>query len=83
MLYGATSLELSYDQGTSGSAIIAGYSVDGGTTWTDFDSTGPNANIKHSFTVAQGTKSVLVRFSHPETNAKNTRFDNPTLAVGE
>lgn len=83
MLYGATSLELSYDQGTSGSAIIAGYSVDGGTTWTDFDSTSPSANIKHSFTVAQGTKSVLVRFNHPDTNAKNTRFDNPTLTVGE
>lgn len=82
-LYGATSLELSYDQGTNGSAIIAGYSVDGGTTWTDFDSTGPSANIKHSITVNQGTESILVRFTHPSANAKNTRFDNPTLAVGE
>ena len=82
-LYGVTSLVLSYDQGTSGSAIIAGYSVDGGTTWTDFASTGPNPNITHSFTVEPGTASVLVRFSHPSTNGKNTRFDNPTLTVGE
>lgn len=82
-LYGATSLVLTYSQATSGSLLVAGYSVDGGTSWTDFDASGPAASNEYSFTVQSGTSSVLLRFVHASTNAKNTRFDNPSLTVGE
>ena len=81
-LYGATSLVLSYDQGTSGSSLTAGYSTDGGTTWTDFSASGPGAGNEYTFTVQSGTTSVILRFVHSSSNAKNTRFDNPSLAVG-
>lgn len=81
-LYGSTSLILTYDQATSGSSLTASYSVNGGSTWTDFEASGPAANISRTFTVPSGTTSVLLRFSHASTNAKNTRFDNPKLTVG-
>lgn len=81
-LYGATSLVLTYDQGTSGSSLTAGYSTDGGTSWTDFEASGPQANVERAFTVDSGTTSIILRFVHVSTNAKNTRFDNPKLAVG-
>lgn len=81
-LYGATSLILTYDQGTSGSSITAEYSINGGTTWTAFSASGPAANITYNFVVPSNTESVLLRFSHVSTNAKNTRFDNPKLTVG-
>ena len=81
-LYGATSLVLTYDQGTSGSSITPSYSVDGGKNWTNLSSSGPAANITREFTVDGGTTSILIRFTHPSTNSKNTRFDNPTLSVG-
>lgn len=81
-LYGATSLVLTYDQGTSGSSITAGYSTDGGTTWTNFSASGPATNNECTFTVPSGTTSVILRFVHSSSNAKNTRFDNPKLAVG-
>ncbi len=82
-LYGATSLVITYAQGTNSSSIVTSYSTDGGTNWTSFDSTGAAATNTHSFTVASGTTSVILRFVHPSTNAKNTRFDNPTLSVGD
>ena len=82
-LYGATSLVLTYSQATSGSSLVAGYSVDGGISWTDFAASGPAASIEYSFTVQSGTSSVLLRFVHASSNAKNTRFDNPSLKVGE
>lgn len=81
-LYGATSLVLTYDQGTSGSSITASYSKDGGSSWTDFDASGPGADITREFTVPSNTESVILKFSHSSSNAKNTRFDNPKLAVG-
>ncbi len=82
-LYGATSLVLTYDQGTGSSSITAGYSTDGGSTWTDFNASGPAAGVERTFTVQSGTTSVILRFTHPSSNGKNTRFDNPKLAVGE
>lgn len=81
-LFGATSLVITYDQGTSSSSIVTSYSIDG-SNWTSFGSTGPGANKTHSFTVPSGTTSVMLKFAHPDSNAKNTRFDNPTLKVGE
>lgn len=83
-LYGATSLVLSYDQGTSGSSLTAGYSTDGGTNWTNFDASGPAASSTNSFafTVQSGTTSIILRFVHSSSNGKNTRFDNPKLSVG-
>lgn len=81
-LYGATSLVITYDQGTKSSSIVTSYSIDG-SSWTSFDATGAGANNTHSFTVPSGTTSVMLKFAHPESNANNTRFDNPTLKVGE
>ena len=81
-LYGATSLVLTYDQATSGSSLTASYSVDGGTSWTDFSASGPAANISREFTVQSGTNTIILKFSHASSNAKNTRFDNPKLTVG-
>ena len=83
-LYGATSLVLSYDQGTKNSSLTAGYSTDGGTNWTDFDASGPAASSTNSFafTVQSGTTSIILRFVHSSSNGSNTRFDNPKLAVG-
>lgn len=82
-LYGATSLVLTYDQGTSGSSLTAGYSTDGGSSWTNFDASSAAANVERTFTVEPGTTSVILRFVHSSSNAKNTRFDNPKLAVGD
>ena len=81
-LYGATSFVLTYDQATSGSSLIASYSVDGGTTWNDLSASGPAANISREFTVQSGTNTLILKFSHSSSNAKNTRFDNPKLIVG-
>lgn len=81
-LYGATSLVLTYDQATNGSSLTAGYSTDGGTTWTGFSASGPAAGNEYTFTVQSGTASVILRFVHSSSNSKNTRFDNPKLAVG-
>ena len=83
-LYGATSLVLSYDQGTNKSQLTAGYSTDGGSSWTDFTSSGAASSSTNSynFTVPSNTASIILRFVHSSSNAYNTRFDNPTLTVG-
>ena len=83
LLYGATSLVLSYDQGTKNSSLTASYSTDNGETWTSFDATSAGAGHTFNFTVDSGIESVLLKFSHVSTNTVNTRFDNPTLTVGE
>ena len=82
-LYGATKLVLSHAQGTSGSLLEASYSIDG-SEWTSLGSqSGPIAQKDYSFEVPAGTDAVMIRFSHPDSNAKNTRADNFKLVVGE
>lgn len=82
-LYGATKLVLSHAQATSGSLLEASYSIDG-SEWTSLGSqSGPIAQKDYSFEVPAGTDAVMIRFSHPDSNAKNTRADNFKLVVGE
>lgn len=82
-LYGATKLVLSHAQGTSGSLLEASYSIDG-SEWTSLGSqSGPIAQKDYSFEVPAGTDAVMIRFSHPDSNSKNTRADNFKLVVGE
>lgn len=82
-LYGATKLVLSHAQATSGSLLEASYSIDG-SEWTSLGSqSGPIAQKDYPFEVPAGTDAVMIRFSHPDSNAKNTRADNFKLVVGE
>lgn len=82
-LYGATKLVLSHAQATSGSLLEASYSIDG-SEWASLGSqSGPIAQKDYSFEVPAGTDAVMIRFSHPDSNAKNTRADNFKLVVGE
>lgn len=82
-LYGATKLVLSHAQATNGSLLEASYSIDG-SEWTSLGSqSGPIAQKDYSFEVPAGTDAVMIRFSHPDSNAKNTRADNFKLVVGE
>lgn len=82
-LYGATKLVLSHAQATSGSLLEASYSIDG-SEWTSLGSqSGPIAQKDYSFEVPAGTDAVMIRFSHPDSNTKNTRADNFKLVVGE
>ena len=83
-LYGATSLTFSHSQGTSGSSCTSEYSTDGGSTWTQLGTqSGAIETKSYNFTVAEGTESIVIRLSHPATNAKNTRVDNLKLVVAE
>lgn len=84
-LYGATKLVLSHVQATSGSLLEASYSIDG-SEWTSLGSqSGPtyDGDKSYSFEVPAGTDTVMIRFSHPDSNTKNTRADNFKLVVGE
>lgn len=84
-LYGATKLVLSHAQATSGSLLEASYSIDG-SEWTSLGSqSGPtyDGDKSYSFEVPAGTDTVMIRFSHPDSNTKNTRADNFKLVVGE
>ena len=82
-LYGATNLILSYDQGTSGSSLTPSYSVDNGATWVELDASGPGASTVNSYAITVDAETIILKFSHFSTNAKNTRFDNPSLTVAE
>lgn len=84
-LYGATKLVLSHKQATSGSLLEASYSIDG-SEWISLGSqSGPtnDGDKSYSFEVPAGTSGVMIRFSHPASNAKNTRADDFKLVVGE
>ena len=82
-LYGATNLILSYDQGTSGSSLTPSYSVDNGATWVELAASGPGASTVNSYAITVDAETIILKFSHFSTNAKNTRFDNPSLTVAE
>ena len=82
-LYGATNLILSYDQGTSGSSLTPSYSVDNGATWVELAASGPGASTANSYAITVDAETIILKFSHFSTNAKNTRFDNPSLTVAE
>lgn len=83
-LYGATSLEFTHAQATSGSSIKTEYSTDDGETWITLGTTsGPAEEVKYDFSVSSGVSSIILRFTHPSSNTKNTRFDTPILKVGE
>ena len=79
-LYGATSLSFSHSQGTSGSACQTSYSVDGGSTWTSLGTqSGAIATKTYTFTVPDGTESIMIKLTHDSSNNKNTRVDNLEL----
>ena len=79
-LYGATSLSFSHSQGTSGSSCQTFYSADGGSTWTSLGTQGGAIAEKvYTFTVPEGTESIMIKLSHPSSNSKNTRVDNLEL----
>ena len=82
-LYGATNLILSYDQGTGGSSLTPSYSVDNGATWVELAASGPGASTVNSYAITVDAETIILKFSHFSTNAKNTRFDNPSLTVAE
>ena len=74
---------LSYDQGTSGSSLTPSYSVDNGATWVELAASGPGASTVNSYAITVDAETIILKFSHFSTNAKNTRFDNPSLTVAE
>ena len=81
-LYGATSLAFSHSQGTSGSACISSYSIDGGSSWVSLGTQSGATDKKiYSFTVPAGTESIMIRLAHQSSNTKNTRVDNLELIV--
>ena len=82
-LYGATNLILSYDQGTKDSSLTPSYSVDNGATWVELAASGPGASTVNSYAITVDAETIILKFSHFSTNAKNTRFDNPSLTVAE
>lgn len=83
VLYGATKVTLSFAQGGSGTSITPAYSFDGGTTWVSLTATsGSNANNSYTITTS-GKTSILLKFTHLSSNAKNTRIDNLALTVAE
>lgn len=81
-LYGATSLTFSHSQGTNGSSCQTLYSTNGGSSWTSLGTqSGPVAKKTYTFTVPEGTESILIKLVHASSNAKNTRVDNLELKV--
>ena len=83
VVYGATKVTLSFAQGGRGTSITPAYSFDGGTTWVSLTATsGSNANNSYTITTS-GKTSILLKFTHLSSNAKNTRIDNLALTVAE
>lgn len=83
VLYGATKVTLSFAQGGNGTSITPAYSFDGGNTWVSLTATsGSNANNSYTITTS-GKTSILLKFTHLSSNAKNTRIDNLALTVAE
>ena len=79
-LYGVTSLTFSHSQGTSGSSCTSSYSIDGGVSWTNLGTQSGAIAVKtYSFSVPEGTDSIIIKLSHPSSNNKNTRVDNLIL----
>ena len=81
-LDGATSLTFSHSQGTSGSSCQTLYSINGGSSWTSLGTqSGAIATKTYTFSVAEGTESIMIKLVHASSNAKNTRVDNLELKV--
>ena len=54
----------------------------GGSTWTSLGiQSGAIATKTYTFTVPDGTESIMIKLVHASSNSKNTRVDNLVLKV--